>query len=76
MEDNWYVVKQHADDRITEARAIARAHTLRREAAPRRRGRHAVGIALIRLGGWLLAGGAHTPIELARALATPTRRQP
>jgi hypothetical protein len=76
MEENWYLVKQYADDRMTEARAIAQAHTLRREAAPRRRGRHAVGIALIRLGGWLLAGGAHMPIELSRALATPTRRRP
>jgi hypothetical protein len=76
MEENWYVVKQHADDRIMEARAIARAHTLRREAAPRRRGRRAIGIALIRLGGWLLAGSANMPIELSRALATPTRRQP
>ena len=41
-----------------------------RELAPPHRGRYAVGIALIRLGGWLLASGAALPIELSRALAT------
>jgi hypothetical protein len=70
MEENWYAVQQHAHDRITEARAVARAHTLMRELAPRHRGRYAVGIALIRLGGRLLASGAALPIELSRALAT------
>lgn len=69
MED-WYVYEQPARDRLTEARAVARAHTLMRELAPPRRGRHAVGIALIRPGGWLLASGAALPIELSRALAT------
>ena len=70
MEENWYAVQQQAHDRITEARAVARAHTLMRELAPRHRGRYAVGIALIRLRGWLLASGAALPIELSRALAT------
>jgi hypothetical protein len=70
MEENWYAVQQHAHDRITEARAIGRAHALMRELAPPRRGRYVVGIALIRLGGWLLASGAALPIELSRALAT------
>lgn len=70
MEENWYALLQHAHDRITEARAVARAHTLWRELAPPRRGRYVVGIALIRLGGWLLASGAALPIELSRALAT------
>ena len=70
MEENWYAVQQQAHDRITEARAVARAHTLMRELAPRHRGRYAVGIALIRLGGWLLANRVKLPIELSRALAT------
>lgn len=70
MEENWYAVQQHAHDRITEARAVARAHALMRELAPPHRGRYVVGIALIRLGGWLLASGAALPIELSRALAT------
>ena len=70
MEENWYAVQQHAHDRITEARAVARAHTLMRELALPHRRRYAVGIALIRLGGWLLANGAGLPIELSRALAT------
>jgi hypothetical protein len=69
MEENWYAVQQHAHDRITEARAVARAHTLMREIAPPHRGRYAVGIALIRLGGWLLASGTALPLELSRALA-------
>ena len=69
MEANWYAVQQHAHDRLTEARAFARAHALMRELAPPHRGRYAVGIALIRLGGWLLASAAALPIELSRALA-------
>ena len=69
MEENWYAVQQHAHDRITEARTVARAHALMRELAPPHRGRYAVGIALIRLGGWLLASGAALPIEFSRALA-------
>ena len=68
MED-WYVYEQQARDRLTEARAVARVHTLMRELAPPHRGRYAVGIALIRLGGWLLASGAALPIEFSRALA-------
>ena len=68
MED-WYVYEQQARDRLTEARAVARAHALMRELAPPHRGRYAVGIALIRLGGWLLASGAALPIEFSRALA-------
>jgi len=70
MEENWYAVQQQAHDRITEARAAARGHALMRELAPPpHRGRYAVGIALIRLGGWLLASGAALPIEFSRALA-------
>ena len=60
MED-WYVYEQQARDRLTEARAVARAHALMRELAPPHRGRYVVGIALIRLGGWLLASGAALP---------------
>jgi len=70
MEENWYAVQQHAHDRITEARAVARVHTLMRELAPPGGGRYAVGIALIRLGGWLLASRAALPIEFSRALAS------
>jgi hypothetical protein len=70
MEENWYAVQQHAHDRITEARAVARAQTLMRELAPPHRGRYAVGMALIRLGSWVLARGVALPIEFSRALAT------
>jgi len=70
MEENWYAVQQQAHDRITEAQAVARAQSLMREFAPPHRGRYAVGIALIRLGGWLLASGAALPIDFSRALAT------
>ena len=70
MEENWYAVQQQAHDRITEARAVARVHTLMRELAPPHRGRYVIGIALIRLGGWLLASGAALPIEFSRALAS------
>lgn len=69
MEENWYAVQQHAQDRLTEARMIARAQALMRDRTPRHWGRHAVGMALIRLGGWLLAGGVQAPIEFSRALA-------
>ena len=58
MEENWYAVQQQAHDRITEARAVARGHALRREATPPHRGRYAIGLALIRLGAWILASGA------------------
>jgi len=70
MEENWVVVRQHAHDRLAEARALARAEALRREFAPHNPGRYTVGIALIRLGGWVLASGVKLPIELSRALAT------
>ena len=70
MEENWYAVQQHAHDRITEAREAARVHALMRALTPPRRGRYTVGIALIRLGGWLVANGAALPIELSRAVAT------
>jgi hypothetical protein len=70
MEENWYAVQQLAHDRITEARAAARVRALMRKHAPPHRGRYVVGIALIRLGGWLLASRAALPIELSRALAT------
>jgi hypothetical protein len=68
MED-WYVFEQQAHDRLTEARAVARSQAVMRELAPPHRGRYAVGIALIHLGGWLLASGAALPIDLSRALA-------
>jgi len=70
MEDNWYLLEQEMRARITEARAASRTRTMLREVAPPHRGRYAVGIALIRLGGWLLASGVKSPIELSRALAT------
>lgn len=70
MEENWYAVQQHAHDRITEAREAARVHALMRALTPSHRARYAVGIALIRLGGWLVANGTALPIELSRAVAT------
>jgi hypothetical protein len=70
MEENWYALQQQARDRIAEARAAALGQALMRELTPPHRGRYAVGIALIRLGGWLLARRAKSPIELSRALAT------
>lgn len=57
MEENWYAVQQQAHDRITEARSVARGQALLREVAPHHRGRYVIGIALIRLGGWLLTSG-------------------
>jgi hypothetical protein len=69
MEESWYEVEQRIHDRITEARMVARAQALLRDRAPRHRGRHAVGMALIRLGAWLLASGVQAPIEFSRALA-------
>ena len=50
------------------ARAIARSQTLMRELAPSRRGRHAVGGGLIRLGSRILASGVRLPAEVARTL--------
>ena len=69
MEENWYALEQQAHERLTEARAAARSRTLMREFAPPHRGRYAVGIGLIRLGGWVLAGGMRLPTEVARTLA-------
>lgn len=69
MEENWYAVQQQAHDRLTEARAIVRSQTLMRELAPPHRGRYALGIGLIRLGGWVLASGMRLPTEVARTLA-------
>lgn len=69
MEENWYEVRQHVHDRLTEARSIARAAALKRELAPPHRGRYALGIGLIRLGSWVLASRARLPIEVAHSLA-------
>lgn len=69
MEENWYAVQQHAHDRITEARAAARSMTLARRLAPPHRARYALGVALIRLGSWVLASGMRVPSEVARTLA-------
>ena len=70
MEENWYAVQQQAHDRITEARAIARSQALTRDAAPSHRARFALGMALIRLGGWVLGSGVTLANEFSRALAT------
>lgn len=69
MEENWYALQQEVHDRITEARAAARARSLARELAPPHRARYAVGVALIRLGTWVLASGMRLPTEVAHALA-------
>jgi hypothetical protein len=70
MEDNWYAIQQQIHDRINEARAIARAEAVKRAVAPSHPGRYAIGMALIRLGGWVLASGAQVPLDFTRALAT------
>jgi hypothetical protein len=69
MGDNWYAVEQWAHDRITEARAAARSRTLLRELTPPHRGPYALGIGLLRLGGWVLTRHGELPIELSHALA-------
>ena len=69
MEENWYAVQQHAHDRIAEARAAARSRALAREATPPHRARYALGVALIRLGSWVLASGMRLPSEVAHTLA-------
>jgi len=77
MEENWYVLRQHAHDRIAEAREIARSQALMRELAPPNRARYAIGLALIRLGSWVLTSGMRLPTEVAHtltALRTATDR--
>ena len=69
MEENWYAIEQQARDRIAEARATARSATLARGLAPPSRSRYAVGVALIRLGSWVLARGMSLPAEVTRQLA-------
>jgi hypothetical protein len=68
MEDNWYAVQQEIHDRIACAQAYARAQALARRPATPHRSRYAVGVALIRLGGWILASGTSLPAEIARPL--------
>lgn len=69
MEENWYAVEHEVRDRLTEARAAARSRAQVRELIPPHRGRYAVGIALIRLGSWVLASGMRLPTEVARTVA-------
>lgn len=69
MDEAFYIVEQQIRDRLSEARAVARAHALAREAAPAHRARYAVGITLIRLGSWMLTHGMRLPAEVTRTLA-------
>lgn len=69
MEENWYALEQEVRDRLTEARAAARSRALVQDLIPPHRGRYAVGIALIRLGSWVLASGMRLPTEVARTVA-------
>lgn len=68
MEDNWYAIQQEIHDRIARAQACARAQALARRLATPHRSRYTVGVALIRLGSWILASGASLPAEIARPL--------
>lgn len=70
MDDNWYALQQHMHDRITEARAAARARSLVAALAPPHRGWYVLGIGLIRLGSWVLGRATEPPMELTRTLAT------
>ena len=56
MEENWYAIEQQVHDRLTEARAAARTRGLLRKLSPTpRRAPYVVGIAVIRIGSWVLA---------------------
>jgi hypothetical protein len=70
MDDNWYALQQQMHDRITEARAAARARSLVAALAPAHRGWYTLGVGLIRLGSWVLTRATEPPQELARPLAT------
>ena len=70
MDENWYALQLHIQDRITEARTAARTRSLIGTASSPRRGWYALGVALIRLGSWVLARGTEPPQKVARPLAT------
>ena len=70
MDDNWYALHQHMHDRINEARAAARTRQLLQALGPSPRGSYVLGLALIRLGSWVLARTAAPSRDLSRSLAT------
>ncbi len=69
MEENWYALEQHAHDRITEARAIARSQALIQEFAPPQRHPYSLRIGFIHRAGGVLARAVAWRIELSRILA-------
>jgi hypothetical protein len=70
MDENWYALQLHIQDRVTEAREAARTRSLIGTLAPPYRGWYVLGMGLIRLGSWVLARATEPPQELARPLAT------
>lgn len=70
MDENWYALQLHVEDRITEARAAARTRSLIAALAQPHRGWYVLGTGLIRLGSWALARATEPPQELVRTLAT------
>ncbi len=70
MDENWYALQLHIQDRVTEAREAARTRSLIAALARPHRGWYVLGMGLIRLGSWVLARATEPPQELARPLAT------
>lgn len=70
MDENWYALQVHIQDRITEARAAARTRSLIETLARPHGSWYVVGMGLIQLGSWVLARATEPPQELARTLAT------
>lgn len=75
MEENWYAVEQQVRDRVTEARAAARLRALTEGLAPPARRPHSVGIAFIRLAGWVWGWATGLPSAPSRAVANVKRRE-
>ena len=54
MDPNEYLVECLVKERLAEARAAAARNTLARSLPPRRPARVALGLALVRVGRWIL----------------------
>lgn len=70
MDENWYALHVHIQERIAEARAAARTRSLIGTVSSPHRGWYVLGVGLIRLGSWVLARATEPPQEVARPLAT------
>jgi hypothetical protein len=70
MDENWYALHLHIQDRITEARAAARTRSLIGTVSSSHRGWYVLGVGLIRLGSWVLARATEPRQHVARPLAT------